>query len=98
MVRDATYIVEITDAGWSSQVAREAHNLEVVGSNPAPATNNDVPIGASFFLRRGDSGADRRRISRGKRQCFGDLTLGGVIGIALGLVRSPVDRGELRLR
>ena len=26
------------DAGWSSQVAREAHNLEVVGSNPAPAT------------------------------------------------------------
>jgi hypothetical protein len=24
-------------AGWSSSVAREAHNLEVVGSNPAPA-------------------------------------------------------------
>jgi hypothetical protein len=27
-----------TDAGWSSQVAREAHNLEVAGSNPVPAT------------------------------------------------------------
>ena len=27
-----------TVAGWSSLVAREAHNLEVVGSNPAPAT------------------------------------------------------------
>ncbi len=26
-------------AGWSSPVAREAHNLEVVGSNPAPATD-----------------------------------------------------------
>ena len=26
-------------AGWSSQVARQAHNLKVVGSNPAPATN-----------------------------------------------------------
>ena len=25
-------------AGWSSLVARKAHNLEVVGSNPAPAT------------------------------------------------------------
>ena len=25
-------------AGWSSQVARQAHNLKVVGSNPAPAT------------------------------------------------------------
>ena len=27
-----------TDAGWSSSVARWAHNPEVVGSNPAPAT------------------------------------------------------------
>jgi hypothetical protein len=26
-------------AGWSSQVARRAHNPEVVGSNPTPATN-----------------------------------------------------------
>ncbi len=25
-------------AGWSSLVAREAHNLEVIGSNPIPAT------------------------------------------------------------
>ena len=25
-------------AGWSSLVARQAHNLKVVGSNPAPAT------------------------------------------------------------
>ena len=25
-------------AGWSSQVARRAHNPEVAGSNPAPAT------------------------------------------------------------
>ncbi len=28
-----------TDAGWSSLVARRAHNPKVVGSNPAPATN-----------------------------------------------------------
>src|SRR5947209_6552087 len=27
-------------AGWSSPVARQAHNLKVAGSNPAPATNN----------------------------------------------------------
>ncbi len=26
-------------AGWSSQVARRAHNPKVAGSNPAPATN-----------------------------------------------------------
>ncbi len=28
-----------SNAGWSSLVARRAHNPEVVGSNPTPATN-----------------------------------------------------------
>ena len=28
-----------THAGWSSPVARQAHNLKAAGSNPAPATN-----------------------------------------------------------
>ena len=41
-------------AGWSSPVAREAHNLEVVGSNPAPATLArhllDPVIGGLFSL------------------------------------------------
>ena len=27
-------------AGWSSPVARQAHNLKVVGSNPTPATKD----------------------------------------------------------
>ena len=27
------------EAGWSSQVARRAHNPKVEGSNPSPATN-----------------------------------------------------------
>ena len=29
----------IRNAGWSSPVARWAHNPKVVGSNPTPATN-----------------------------------------------------------
>ena len=29
-------------AGWSSPVARQAHNLKVAGSNPAPATNYSI--------------------------------------------------------
>src|SRR3546814_5546043 len=29
---------EPINAGWSSPVARQAHNLKVAGSNPAPAT------------------------------------------------------------
>ena len=28
----------VTGAGWSSPVARQAHNLKVTGSNPVPAT------------------------------------------------------------
>ena len=32
--------VRSTDAGWSSLVARRAHNPKVVGSNPAPATKH----------------------------------------------------------
>src|SRR5690242_17343961 len=30
-------------AGWSSPVARQAHNLKVVGSNPTPATKPNSP-------------------------------------------------------
>ena len=33
------------DAGWSSLVARWAHNPKVVGSNPAPATKSKRPFG-----------------------------------------------------
>ena len=32
-------ICQMGDAGWSSPVARQAHNLKAAGSNPAPATN-----------------------------------------------------------
>ena len=31
-----------SDAGWSSLAARRAHNPKVVGSNPAPATNQPI--------------------------------------------------------
>ena len=35
-------------AGWSSPVARQAHNLKVAGSNPAPATNPSKPSQTTF--------------------------------------------------
>jgi hypothetical protein len=38
------------DAGWSSPVARQAHNLKVAGSNPAPATNFSLAISASCVV------------------------------------------------
>ena len=34
----------ILGAGWSSPVARQAHNLKVVGSNPTPATKKTSEI------------------------------------------------------
>ena len=37
-------------AGWSSPVARQAHNLKVAGSNPAPATNQTARLRAAFLL------------------------------------------------
>src|SRR6266540_3100130 len=42
------------DAGWSSQVARRAHNPEVAGSNPAPATTKALLSGAFCLQGRRD--------------------------------------------
>jgi uncharacterized membrane protein YhaH (DUF805 family) len=41
------------DAGWSSPVARQAHNLKVVGSNPTPATKhtNGPPRAGRLYVR-----------------------------------------------
>ena len=48
--------VNILIAGWSSQVARQAHNLKVVGSNPTPVTNlkprNFKQLRGFLFLAR----------------------------------------------
>ena len=38
-------------AGWSSLVARQAHNLKVLGSNPSPATNL-IFFENFFFLKK----------------------------------------------
>ena len=41
------------NAGWSSLVARQAHNLKAAGSNPAPATNFFRPSGDSSLRQLG---------------------------------------------
>ena len=41
-------------AGWSSPVARQAHNLKVVGSNPTPATNKTSPPPGGLFCCPGE--------------------------------------------
>src|SRR5579875_1121934 len=44
-------------AGWSSPVARQAHNLKVAGSNPAPATKSARQFRARAFRTTLRSGA-----------------------------------------
>src|SRR5438132_12250685 len=40
-------------AGWSSLVARRAHNPKVAGSNPAPAIEADQGVGLARALQTG---------------------------------------------
>ena len=57
-----TNVNQVNNAGWSSPVARQAHNLKAAGSNPAPATKpkrRSSKTSAVFVL----SHAHRRRES-----------------------------------
>ena len=47
------YAAYMTRAGWSSPVARQAHNLKVVGSNPTPATSSlKCPLESGLFCEQ----------------------------------------------
>ena len=43
-------------AGWSSLVARQAHNLKVVGSNPTPATILSLPLNYQVYVLQNGAG------------------------------------------
>ena len=54
-------------AGWSSPVARQAHNLKVVGSNPTPATKTNKGSAnrqSPFFMPPGITRGRTRGIGR----------------------------------
>ena len=44
----ATTASHSPNAGWSSPVARQAHNLKVTGSNPVPASNPPPPTPCQY--------------------------------------------------
>ena len=48
-------------AGWSSLVARRAHNPKVGGSNPSPATKNRKGLERGLFWFMGVMGENRVR-------------------------------------
>ena len=57
-------VIDSDIAGWSSQVARRAHNPKVVGSNPAPATKSSARshrwLRAFYFLEQAGFTLDAR--------------------------------------
>src|SRR5271165_469242 len=75
------------DAGWSSPVARQAHNLKAAGSNPAPATK-PKPSAADaegLFVRRSESLDRARRFlpparRRARTAVWGALSVPTAIG------------------
>ncbi len=95
-------------AGWSSPVARQAHNLKVTGSNPVPATNPEFPkrpgksLGAFFMsvanaLRR--ISVSRDAPARAPETRHVDLLLGvqvGVSGCAKGVAPPWLSRNSTK--
>ena len=61
-------------AGWSSPVARQAHNLKVAGSNPAPATILRLTV-LMVALEGRFPGGTRMRITGGEGLLEGSLVL-----------------------
>ena len=55
--------ITVTDAGWSSLVARQAHNLKVAGSNPAPATKR-LMMKKIFFVTSKINGGGSENVLR----------------------------------
>jgi hypothetical protein len=52
------------NAGWSSPVARQAHNLKAAGSNPAPATNETCKLTQSSLSTESSSAQASRSFLR----------------------------------
>jgi hypothetical protein len=72
-------------AGWSSLVARRAHNPEVEGSNPSPATLKNLIC---------QPHSRRSRLSSGKHPLKGDIQM----RLAVGVIRQGLSdprRGRL---
>jgi hypothetical protein len=85
--------IDPDNAGWSSPVARQAHNLKVAGSNPAPATN------LTLHTRYQPSKTPRRSNARGVL-LFARLSPAAIRHISRwqNAARSMPGWGGLRLR
>src|SRR3984893_12168199 len=94
-----------TTAGWSSPVARQAHNLKVPGSNPGPATT-DSNAGSrgepAFFVLRSVASAKEIILGRfdpAARACRAMTEMGpGCVETARDCARSRFRAGRICIR
>src|SRR6476619_7936994 len=86
------------DAGWSSLVARQAHNLKAAGSNPAPATNelsfchSELRLGISSYNSSGNAVCSARLVAQSSRPFTKPIQRSSVVE------RSAVTRISERFR
>jgi hypothetical protein len=96
----AFLMANVIDAGWSSPVARQAHNLKVAGSNPAPATNifrNCQYIPRTSVRNQSISFTPAPRISAAARN-LRRLRLGAPLYRQCGDYYSPEDQGRASIQ
>src|SRR5882672_3983349 len=83
------------DAGWSSPVARQAHNLKVLGSNPSPATPwnaVDPVVVAGFICFRTFALPLAAASIAAKSPSTSTRILSGASSSGVSLIRSIMDR------
>jgi hypothetical protein len=89
------HIPQGTVAGWSSPVARQAHNLKVTGSNPVPATKKINNYNALRPAFRGASCCPNSRSTIGQQNRPRWNAFGGMAAEACPLLTSwPKGRVE----
>ena len=81
------------NAGWSSPVARQAHNLKVIGSNPIPATTDSLTSAAG--VRLSAFRATRLRIAPNSPFRTASTSPQWAPGLRITLPTSPGVRGRL---
>ena len=92
-------------AGWSSTVARRAHNPKVAGSNPVPATKWSRGVVVNMPAchagdRRFDPGRDRHFLHKGSvaqsvEQRTENPRVGGSIPSRATILKSQADLAQL---
>ena len=76
----------LKNAGWSSLVARQAHNLKVAGSNPAPATSSKSLAKRVLRSKKDLAEADIKR-NQSAPECTKMTVFGPELGPELGNIR-----------